>query len=166
MPVKAIVTMTHSGYTAFKISSMRPKANIYAFTSNPSILCMLNLVWGVRAHYYDKTVSTDHTIADITGVVMSSKKTSMAPSATRRMILTLCQPSVQGVPLVVLVEILTRSFLSTIRWATRYVRTRVLPEPAPATTRSGPSVCRTASRWASLRSARELWEGATAIRRC
>jgi pyruvate kinase len=65
MPVKAIVTMTHSGYTAFKISSMRPRANIYAFTSNPSILCMLNLVWGVRAYYYDKTVSTDHTIADI-----------------------------------------------------------------------------------------------------
>ena len=65
MPVKAIVTMTHSGYTAFKISSMRPRANIHAFTSNPTILCMLNLVWGVRAHYYDKTVSTDHTIADI-----------------------------------------------------------------------------------------------------
>ncbi|MBS1583595.1 MAG: pyruvate kinase [Bacteroidetes bacterium] len=65
MPVKAIVTMTHSGYTAFKISSMRPRANIYAFTSNRSILNMLNLVWGVRAEYYDKTVSTDHTIADI-----------------------------------------------------------------------------------------------------
>jgi pyruvate kinase len=65
MSVKAVVTMTHSGYTAFKISSMRPRANIFAFTSNPSILCMLNLVWGVRAHYYDKTVSTDHTIADI-----------------------------------------------------------------------------------------------------
>ena len=63
--VRAIVTMTHSGYTAFKISSMRPKANIYAFTSNPDILCMLNLVWGVRAHFYDKSVSTDHTIADI-----------------------------------------------------------------------------------------------------
>ena len=65
LPVKAIVTMTHSGYSAFKISSMRPRANIYVFTSNPKILCMLNLVWGVRAHYYDKTVSTDHTIADI-----------------------------------------------------------------------------------------------------
>lgn len=63
--VRAIVTMTHSGYTAFKISSMRPKANIHAFTSNPDILCMLNLVWGVRAHFYDKSVSTDHTIADI-----------------------------------------------------------------------------------------------------
>ncbi|MEO8734404.1 MAG: pyruvate kinase [Flavobacteriales bacterium] len=63
--IKAIVTMTHSGYTAFKISSMRPKAHIFAFTSNKRILNMLNLVWGVRAEYYDKTVSTDHTIADI-----------------------------------------------------------------------------------------------------
>jgi len=65
LSVQAIVTMTHSGYSAFKISSMRPRANIFAFTSNPAILCMLNLVWGVRGHYYDKTVSTDHTIADI-----------------------------------------------------------------------------------------------------
>ena len=71
--IKAIVTMTHSGYTAFKISSMRPRANIYAFTSNPSILCMLNLVWGVRAHFYDKTVSTDHTIADIKHILRSKK---------------------------------------------------------------------------------------------
>jgi pyruvate kinase len=63
--IKAIVTMTHSGYTAFKISSMRPKAHIFAFTSNKRLLTMLNLVWGVRAEYYDKTVSTDHTIADI-----------------------------------------------------------------------------------------------------
>ena len=71
--IKAIVTMTHSGYTAFKISSMRPKAHIYAFTSNHRILNMLNLVWGVRAQYYDKTVSTDHTIADIKHILRSKK---------------------------------------------------------------------------------------------
>jgi pyruvate kinase len=71
--IKAIVTMTHSGYTAFKISSMRPKAHIFAFTSNKRILNMLNLVWGVRAHYYDKTVSTDHTIADIKHILRSRK---------------------------------------------------------------------------------------------
>ena len=71
--IKAIVTMTHSGYTAFKISSMRPKAHIFAFTSNKRILNMLNLVWGVRAHYYDKTVSTDHTIADIKHILRSKK---------------------------------------------------------------------------------------------
>lgn len=71
--IKAIVTMTHSGYTAIKISSMRPKAHIFAFTSNRNILCMLNLVWGVRAQYYDKTVSTDHTIADIKHILRSKK---------------------------------------------------------------------------------------------
>src|SRR5437763_2791378 len=51
-----------------------------------------------------------------------------------------------------------------IRCATRYVRTRVLPEPAPAITSSGPSVASTASRWAGLRSARYCSGEATAIR--
>lgn len=62
---KAIVTMTHSGYTAFKISSKRPKANIFVFSGNRELLSKLNLVWGVKTFYYDKMVSTDHTIADI-----------------------------------------------------------------------------------------------------
>lgn len=62
---KAILTMSFSGYTAYKIASQRPKARIYVFTSNREILSQLNLVWGVQAFYYDKTVSTDHTIADI-----------------------------------------------------------------------------------------------------
>jgi len=61
----AIITMTFSGYTAYKIASQRPKAPIFVFTSNRQILTQLNLVWGVRAFYYDKRVSTDHTIADI-----------------------------------------------------------------------------------------------------
>lgn len=62
---KGIITMTNSGYTAFKISSYRPKANIFVFTDNTSILNMLSLVWGVRGFYYDKYVTTDHTIADL-----------------------------------------------------------------------------------------------------
>jgi hypothetical protein len=49
------------------------------------------------------------------------------------------------------------------RWTIRCVSTRVLPEPAPATTRTGPSVARTASRWAGLRSARYCSGDATAI---
>lgn len=62
---KGIVTMTHSGYTALKIASFRPKSSIFAFTSNHAILNTLSLVWGVQGFYYDKFVSTDHTIADI-----------------------------------------------------------------------------------------------------
>lgn len=61
----AIITMSYSGYTAYKIASQRPNAPIFVFTGNREILTQLNLVWGVRAFYYDKTVSTDHTIADI-----------------------------------------------------------------------------------------------------
>jgi pyruvate kinase len=61
----AIITMSFSGYTAYKIASQRPEAPIFVFTSNKNILTQLNLVWGVRAFYYDKHISTDHTIADI-----------------------------------------------------------------------------------------------------
>src|SRR3954449_6515063 len=49
------------------------------------------------------------------------------------------------------------------RWATRWVSTRVFPEPAPAITSSGPSVVRTASRWAGFRSARYCSGVVTAI---
>lgn len=63
--VTAISTMTNSGYTAFKLSSHRPKANIFTFTDNPYLLTALSLVWGVYGFYYDKYQSTDETILDI-----------------------------------------------------------------------------------------------------
>ncbi len=62
---KAIITMSFSGYTAYKIASQRPNTDIFVFTSNKKILTQLNLVWGVKAFYYNKRISTDHTIADI-----------------------------------------------------------------------------------------------------
>ena len=46
---RAIITFTHSGYTAFQIASHRPQAHIFAFTDNPRILAKLSLLWGVRA---------------------------------------------------------------------------------------------------------------------
>jgi pyruvate kinase len=57
--------MTNSGYTAFRVSSYRPRTNIFVFTDNRSMLNTLNLVWGVLGFYYDTYVSTDHTISDI-----------------------------------------------------------------------------------------------------
>lgn len=59
-----IITMTFSGYTAYKISSQRPKSHTFVFTINEQILTQLSLVWGVQGYYYDKMVSTDHTISD------------------------------------------------------------------------------------------------------
>jgi pyruvate kinase len=61
---KGIITMTFSGYTAYKISSQRPKSDTFVFTENEQILAQLNLLWGVQGYYYDKMVSTDHTISD------------------------------------------------------------------------------------------------------
>ena len=65
---KAISTLTNSGYTAFQISAWRPSAHILVFTSNKRILTQLNLLWGVRAFYYDKYVSTDETIEDVNNI--------------------------------------------------------------------------------------------------
>lgn len=48
----AIICLTNSGYTAVRISSHRPRANIFTFTSNKELLRQLSLVWGVRAYYF------------------------------------------------------------------------------------------------------------------
>jgi len=62
---RGITTLTNSGYTAFQISAWRPKAHILVYSSNKRIISQLNLLWGVRAFYYDKFVSTDETIIDV-----------------------------------------------------------------------------------------------------
>ena len=61
----AISTLTNSGYTAFQISAWRPKSHVLAYTSERRILGKLNLLWGVKAFYYDKDLSTDDTVVDI-----------------------------------------------------------------------------------------------------
>ena len=62
---KAICTLTNSGYTAFQISAWRPSAHILVFTSNKRILTQLNLLWGVKSYFYNKSVSTDDTVTDV-----------------------------------------------------------------------------------------------------
>ncbi|MBF4470774.1 MULTISPECIES: pyruvate kinase [Flavobacterium] len=66
---KAICTLTNSGYTAFQISAWRPSAHILVFTSNKRILTQLNLLWGVKSFYYEKSVSTDDTVVDVNNIV-------------------------------------------------------------------------------------------------
>ena len=68
-----IISMTSSGYTAFEISSYRPKAATFIFTSNRKLLNTLSLLWGVRGFYYDKFESTDKTIRDVNQVLKSEK---------------------------------------------------------------------------------------------
>ncbi|MFM6976522.1 MAG: pyruvate kinase [Sphingobacteriaceae bacterium] len=68
-----IVSMTYSGYTAFEISSHRPKANTFIFTSNQNLLNALSLVWGVKAFFYNKFESTDKTISEVNAILKAEK---------------------------------------------------------------------------------------------
>ena len=68
----AICTLTNSGYTAFQISAWRPKAHVLVFTSNKTILSQLNLLWGVKAFYYDKFESTDKTVEQVNAIALEN----------------------------------------------------------------------------------------------
>ncbi len=65
---ETIIGFTVSGYTAFQVSSYRPKASVYIFSDRPHVLSMLNLVWGVRPFWYrhfEVTRSTNKTIQEV-----------------------------------------------------------------------------------------------------
>jgi pyruvate kinase len=64
LKAKAIIGFTASGYTAFKVSSYRPKSKIFIFSPRQEMLGTLNLVRGVKCFFYDKMTSTDETIED------------------------------------------------------------------------------------------------------
>ena len=72
---KAIVGMTSSGYTAFKVYSFRPNTNIsiYIFSDRMHMLATLNLVWGVECLYYDRFTTTDETITDVTEILKAAQ---------------------------------------------------------------------------------------------
>ena len=50
---KAILCITNSGYTAFRLSAHRPKAGLYIFTSNKAVGTEMGLLWGANVFYYD-----------------------------------------------------------------------------------------------------------------
>jgi pyruvate kinase len=56
--------MTQSGYTAFMLSSYRPKAPLFIFSKERSIINQLSLSWGVRAFFYAEEQSLDEIIED------------------------------------------------------------------------------------------------------
>ena len=60
----ALVGMTQSGYTAFMLSSYRPKSPLYIFSKERTLISQLSLSWGVRAFYYGEEESLDDIIFD------------------------------------------------------------------------------------------------------
>ena len=70
---KAIVTMTKSGYSAYRVSGSRPKARIYIVTNEKKIGNEVNLVWGIRSIYYNKTENIDSTLENIEKILLDNK---------------------------------------------------------------------------------------------
>jgi len=70
---RAIIGLTVSGYTAFKVSSYRPATKVYIFSNSKHILRTLNLVWGVTGFHYDKFTTTDGTIEDTIAILKDNK---------------------------------------------------------------------------------------------
>jgi len=70
---KAIVTMTKSGYSAYRVSGSRPKARIYIVTNEKKIGNEVNLVWGIRSIYYNKTENIDSTLENIEKILLENK---------------------------------------------------------------------------------------------
>jgi pyruvate kinase len=62
---KAIVGMTKSGYTGFRLSMHRPKADIFIFTKEKYVLRQMSLAWGVTGIYYDNSEKLDQTFDEI-----------------------------------------------------------------------------------------------------
>lgn len=71
---KAIVGMTRSGYTAFRLSSHRPKSRIFVFTNNVRLLNTVGLLWGVKAYLYDHfSSSTEQAFRDVKEFLIEKK---------------------------------------------------------------------------------------------
>ncbi|HVF81383.1 MAG TPA: pyruvate kinase alpha/beta domain-containing protein, partial [Flavisolibacter sp.] len=60
----ALLGMTQSGYTGFMLSSYRPRAPLFIFTKERSMVNQLSLSWGVRAFYYDEEHSLDEIVSN------------------------------------------------------------------------------------------------------
>ncbi len=67
---KAIIGMTNSGFTAFRIARHRPEADIFIFTANKPLLRTLSLVWGVRSFYHKGTESTNDTFEQLKEILV------------------------------------------------------------------------------------------------
>lgn len=66
---EALVGMTQSGYTAFMLSSYRPRSILYIFTKERTLVNQLSLSWGVRAFFYEEEESIDDIIHDQTTIL-------------------------------------------------------------------------------------------------
>ena len=69
---RAMVGLTKSGYTGFKLAKHRPKSEIYLFTKDQFLLRQFSLIWGVTGFYFDEQESIDDTLASVESKLVES----------------------------------------------------------------------------------------------
>jgi pyruvate kinase len=69
---KAVIGITTSGYTAFRLSHHRPKADLYIFSADARLRNQLGLYWGVQVLPYapDADSTIDQTVDKIKDVLL------------------------------------------------------------------------------------------------
>ena len=72
--VAAIASLSYSGETARLISNRRPRAPIFAITSEITVARRMGLLWGVTGMIFKKTSSTDQAIEQIKALLVREKR--------------------------------------------------------------------------------------------
>jgi pyruvate kinase len=57
---EAIIVISHSGYSALRLSGHRPKSSVFVFTSDRFVQSQLNLLWGVKTFFDDSLNDPGH----------------------------------------------------------------------------------------------------------
>lgn len=71
---KAILCITNSGHTAFRLSAHRPKADLFVFSSNKELMSTMGLLWGVKVFFYDSSAdNVEQTVAAMVAMLKDRK---------------------------------------------------------------------------------------------
>ena len=90
---KAILCMTNSGHTAYRLSAHRPKADLFVFTSNKELMSTMGLLWGVKVFFFDPSAdNVEKTVAAMVDMLKGKKLLS----AGDVFVTTLSIPAHQG----------------------------------------------------------------------
>ena len=90
---KAILCMTNSGHTAYRLSAHRPKADLFVFTSNKELMSTMGLLWGVKVFFFDPSAdNVEQTVAAMVDMLKGKKLLS----AGDVFVTTLSIPAHQG----------------------------------------------------------------------
>ena len=72
---KAILCITNSGHTAYRLSAHRPKADLFVFTSNKELMSTMGLLWGVKVFFFDP--SADNVEKTVSAMVNMLKEKNL-----------------------------------------------------------------------------------------